>query len=58
MSAQEDPELDALVEALRRVVTDESVRAKLVQRGKRRVGELTWADHAAGMAELWRRAAA
>ena len=53
---EDDP--GALVEALRRVVTDEDVRTRLVRRGHRRVGELTWDDHARGMAELWRRAAA
>lgn len=53
---EDDP--GALVEALRRVVTDEKVRARLVRRGQRRVGELTWEDHARGMAELWHRAAA
>ena len=53
---EDDP--GALVEALRRVVTDDSVRVRLQRRGLRRAQELTWEDHAAGMAELWRRAAA
>ena len=47
----------ALAEALERVVADDGVRAQLVERGRRRVAAFDWAACAAGLAELYRRAA-
>jgi len=52
-----DDDPGELVEALRRVVTDGSLRARLRRRGRTRAEEFSWEAHAAGMADLWRRAA-
>lgn len=51
----DDP--DALVDALRRIVTDDGLRATLRRRGLARAERFSWPEHAAGMAALWRRAA-
>lgn len=48
---------DALAEALEQVLTDGAVRGALVERGRRRVGEFDWGRCAAGLADLYRRAA-
>jgi glycosyltransferase involved in cell wall biosynthesis len=53
---EDDP--GALVEALRRVVTDGALRARLRRRGRARVEAFSWEQHAVGMAELWRGAVA
>jgi glycosyltransferase involved in cell wall biosynthesis len=53
---EDDP--GALVEALRRVVTDGALRARLRRRGRARAETFSWTHHAAGMADLWRQAAA
>lgn len=47
----------ALAEALERAVADDAVRAELVERGRRRVVQFDWDECAAGLAELYRRAA-
>jgi glycosyltransferase involved in cell wall biosynthesis len=52
---EEDP--GALVEALRRVVTDAALRTRLQRRGLARVETFSWERHAEGMAALWRRIA-
>lgn len=46
-----------LVDALRRAITDERLRASLRERGTRRVARYSWDDHAIGMAAMWRAAA-
>jgi glycosyltransferase involved in cell wall biosynthesis len=51
----DDP--DALAEAIEQVLTDATVRDGLVERGRRRVAEFDWARCAAGLADLYRRAA-
>lgn len=48
---------EALAEALEQVLTDEPVRRGLVERGRRRVGEFDWTRCAAGLADVYRRAA-
>lgn len=48
---------DALAEAIERAVTDEPVRAGLIERGRRQAATFDWADCAAGLASLYRRAA-
>jgi alpha-1,3-rhamnosyl/mannosyltransferase len=50
---EEDP--GALVDALRKVVTDEDLRARLRQRGHVRAEAFSWDAHARGMADLWLR---
>jgi glycosyltransferase involved in cell wall biosynthesis len=52
---EDDP--GALVDALRRVITDGGLRARLRRRGRARAEAFSWERHARGMAELWRRAA-
>lgn len=46
-----------LVDALRRVIGDGALRARLRRRGRERVAQYSWAQHATGMVDLWRRAA-
>jgi glycosyltransferase involved in cell wall biosynthesis len=53
-----DDDPGALVDALRRVITDGDLRARLRRRGLARAKAFSWNDHAAGMAALWRSAAA
>lgn len=53
---EDDP--GALVDALRKVITDGRLRARLRRRGLAQAATFSWEEHAAGMAELWRRAAA
>ncbi|HVF73735.1 MAG TPA: glycosyltransferase family 1 protein [Acidimicrobiales bacterium] len=48
---------DALAEAIERAVTDEVVRSGLIERGRRQAATFDWADCAAGLASLYRRAA-
>jgi glycosyltransferase involved in cell wall biosynthesis len=48
---------DALATAIARVLDDDSARAGLIARGRERVGRFTWSACAAGMAELYHRAA-
>lgn len=50
-------DVDALAEGLARVLTDDDVRAGVVARGRRRVGAFSWDRCAAGLADLYRRAA-
>lgn len=52
---EDDP--GALVDALRRVITDGGLRATLRRQGRARAERFSWPEHAAGMAALWRRAA-
>lgn len=47
----------SLVDALRRVITDGALRARLRRRGRARAELYTWEAHARGMADLWLRAA-
>ncbi|HVM39914.1 MAG TPA: glycosyltransferase, partial [Acidimicrobiia bacterium] len=49
--------VDALADALRRVVTDETLRHRLVESGHHRVEEFGWEKTAAGMVDLYREAA-
>lgn len=56
IAVDDDP--GALVDALRSVVADASLRSTLVERGRARITRFSWHAHAEGMAELWRRAAA
>jgi glycosyltransferase involved in cell wall biosynthesis len=49
---------DALAEAITRVLSDDALRARLVAAGTARAAEFSWARHASGMVDLWRRAAA
>lgn len=51
----DDPE--SLADALRTVLDDVAVRTNLRERGRARAATFSWDAHAAGMAELWRRAA-
>lgn len=48
---------DALAEAVKQVLADDAVRAALVERGRRRVAEFSWDRCAAGLADLYHRAA-
>ena len=50
-------DVTALAAALAEVAADEGERARLVARGRRRVAALSWERCAAGLAELYRRAA-
>jgi glycosyltransferase involved in cell wall biosynthesis len=52
---EDDP--GELVDALRRLVTDDALRERLRTRGRARVASFSWADHARGMADLWQRVA-
>jgi glycosyltransferase involved in cell wall biosynthesis len=52
---EDDP--GALVEALRKVITDGTVRAGLRRSGRERAAEFSWHAHAEGMAALWQKAA-
>jgi glycosyltransferase involved in cell wall biosynthesis len=52
-----DDDPTALVDALRRALTDETLRAELRRAGGARVERYSWTTHAEGMAALWRRAA-
>lgn len=53
---EDDP--GALVDALRRIITDGTLRANLRRRGRSRAEDFSWDAHAKGMAALWREAAA
>ena len=53
----EPGDADALAEAIERAVTDEAVRSGLIERGRRQAATFDWADCAAGLASLYRRAA-
>lgn len=53
----EPGDADALAEAIERAVTDEAVRNGLIERGRRQAATFDWADCAAGLASLYRRAA-
>jgi glycosyltransferase involved in cell wall biosynthesis len=55
VAVDDDP--GELAHALRRIVTDAALRVAQVERGRTRAAEFSWARHAAGMADLWRRAA-
>jgi glycosyltransferase involved in cell wall biosynthesis len=46
-----------LADALRRVVSDDALRAELVVAGRARSTIFSWDAHARGMAQLWRDAA-
>lgn len=48
---------EALAEAMAEVLADDSLRAQLIERGRKRVTELRWDDTAAAMAALYRDAA-
>lgn len=48
---------DALAAALTRVLIDDDHRAELVRRGRERVGRYSWDAYAAGLIDLYRRAA-
>jgi glycosyltransferase involved in cell wall biosynthesis len=50
-------DVDALADALARVLTDEEVRTALVARGRRRVESFSWERCGDGLADLYRRAA-
>lgn len=51
-----DPaDVDALANAMGRVLTDEALRAKLIQAGLKRAGELSWASSADVVAQVVRR---
>jgi glycosyltransferase involved in cell wall biosynthesis len=52
-----DDDAGALVDALRRVITDGALRARLRRRGRGRADAYSWEQHARGMADLWLRAA-
>jgi glycosyltransferase involved in cell wall biosynthesis len=47
-----------LADALRTVITDGALRARLRREGRDRAESFSWGQHAAGMVELWERAAA
>lgn len=49
---------DALAEALDEVLTDETTRARLIERGRARAAGFSWQACAAGLASLYRDAAA
>jgi glycosyltransferase involved in cell wall biosynthesis len=49
---------DALAEAIDRVLHDDALRARLVAAGTARAATFSWERHAAGMVDLWTRAAA
>lgn len=51
-------DVDALAQALVRVLTDEAHRAAMVVRGHRRADRYSWEAHADGLVALYRRAAA
>lgn len=48
---------DSLAEGLEQVLTDDAVRQALIDRGRRRVAAFDWGRCAAGLADLYRRAA-
>jgi glycosyltransferase involved in cell wall biosynthesis len=50
-------DVDALADALARVLTDDEVRTAVVERGRRRVAAFSWERCADGLARLYRRAA-
>lgn len=50
-------DVDALADGLARVLTDDDVRTAVVARGRRRVEAFSWDRCAAGLADLYRRAA-
>jgi glycosyltransferase involved in cell wall biosynthesis len=52
-----DDDPGALVDALRKTITDPALRARLRRRGRARAEEFTWERCARGMADLWQRAA-
>ena len=51
-------DVDAIAEALVAVATDEALRARLVEAGRRRAAGLTWAAAADRHLDLWRKLAA
>jgi glycosyltransferase involved in cell wall biosynthesis len=54
-----DPyDVDAISEALTRVLDDEALRDELVRSGRRQAGLYSWRAAASGLADLYRRAAA
>jgi glycosyltransferase involved in cell wall biosynthesis len=53
----EPGDADALAQALALVLTDDRLRADLVERGRKRAAELRWEDTAAAMEDLYRDAA-
>jgi glycosyltransferase involved in cell wall biosynthesis len=54
-----DPlDVDALSDALTRILDDEALRDELVRAGRRQAGRFSWRTAASGLAELYRRAAA
>lgn len=56
VAVDDDPR--PLVAALRRVIDDGALRARLRRRGRERAELYRWDRHAAGMVDLWRAAAA
>jgi glycosyltransferase involved in cell wall biosynthesis len=52
-----DDDIATLAAALRSLLTDDALRATLVERGRVRAGTFGWDAHARGMADLWQRAA-
>jgi alpha-1,3-rhamnosyl/mannosyltransferase len=54
-----DPaDAEAFAEAMWRVATDDSLRARMVAAGRRRAGELSWDEAAANSLRLYHRLAA
>jgi glycosyltransferase involved in cell wall biosynthesis len=52
-----DPlDVDALAGALEQALTDESTRASLVERGRRRLGAFSWDATVEGLVSIYRRA--
>jgi glycosyltransferase involved in cell wall biosynthesis len=52
-----DPlDVESIAEGLRRAITDDDLRAQLVEAGHRRVEKFTWSDTAAGLIGLYREA--
>jgi glycosyltransferase involved in cell wall biosynthesis len=49
---------DALAEGLLAVVSDEALRARLVERGRHRVARFTWERCVDGLLDLYQRASA
>jgi glycosyltransferase involved in cell wall biosynthesis len=58
LEADRDAGVDALAEALRRVLTDEARRAELVELGRARAARYSWDRTAGAIAELYRRVSA
>jgi glycosyltransferase involved in cell wall biosynthesis len=52
-----DPlDTEAIAEGLRRAITDDALRAELIEAGRRRVEKFTWSDTADGLIGLYREA--